>query len=136
MLSQCIIIITSSAFITACSGFEPLWNHFGVLQVLPGARFGRPGSSMELPGLLLGALGALCDPVRLPEGAFGAPWRLWRRPWAPLRSPKRFQEAALGVSLEAKIELSCRRELSFHVFSYAAPKVHFFTFFGSCELQR
>ena len=72
---------------------------------------------MELPGLLLGALGALCDPVRLPGGVLGAPWTLLRRHWARLRSPKRLQGAALEVSLEAKMELSCRRELNFNVFS-------------------
>ena len=33
-----------------------------------GLALGGPGSSVELPGLLLGALGALCDHVKAPWG--------------------------------------------------------------------
>ena len=34
---------------------------------------------------------------------------------------------------EAKSELSCRPQLSFHVFSWLAQKVHFFTFWPPSE---
>ena len=116
---ECMIILTMifSAFITTCTGFYLFGTILGCSRGPLGLALGGPGSSVELPGLLLGALGALCDPVRLPGDVLGAPWRLLRRHWARLRSPKRLQGAALEVSLEAKMEHSCRRELNFHVFS-------------------
>ena len=40
---------------------------------------------------------------------------------------------ALGASWDAKIELSSRRDVNFHVFSRSAQKVHFGRFFCSRE---